>query len=676
MKPRFLLFALFILTGMMVSAQTFVYEDFSSGQMPPAGWTISGLPAQWSVSQSANAGGTAPEGMFTYVQGTTTTRLICPVVNTTGLTSVRLSFKHFYDWYSNPAPKLGVATRSSATGTWTSVWEVTPTANIGPETKDITISNADVGSATFQFCFYLNGNMYNLDYWYVDDVLLLNPLPKDAFLTTISQTPTHFSDPAEVKGTIMNVGLAPITDLDIVWRYDEKPNELYMTGFTGLNIQTLTTYDFTSAMLLNPPIGAHDITVWIGNVNGSKDDNQANDTLRKTVNKVCHSMARKPLFEEFTSSTCSPCAQFNSSFVPWCNQHENDITLLKYQMNWPGVGDPYYTEEGGVRRDYYGVTWVPWLECNGGFVNTDIGSVQAAYDQETAKIGMMSVASSHTLTGHVMTVNLTVLPFANFNGCHLYVAVYEKVTHNNVSTNGETSFEHVMMKMMPDAGGTGVNLTDRQPYTFTNTVDLTGTHVEEWTDLMVVTWIQDDNSREIYQSFYSVENGVFATEDRLSDIKVSGVSIPGFTSNSFDYVAILPGGTVTVPDVQGIPIDPNETVIVVPALTLPGTTTIDVFAQNNIAHNLYTVDLTFATGVPGVTATSVTAYPNPASDKVFIRGAENAQVSLISPSGVCVRNINNFTGTHIDLNGLEKGMYLLKIVRTDGQVVQKKIVVL
>ncbi|MEZ5197672.1 MAG: hypothetical protein R2764_15170 [Bacteroidales bacterium] len=37
------------------------------------------------------------------------------------------------------------------------------------------------------------------------------------------------------------------------------------------------------------------------------------------------------------------------------------MTLVKYQMNWPGVGDPYYTE-GGAERNYYGVSWVlGWL---------------------------------------------------------------------------------------------------------------------------------------------------------------------------------------------------------------------------------------------------------------------------------------------------------------------------
>jgi len=65
-------------------------------------------------------------------------------------------------------------------------------------------------------------------------------------------------------------------------------------------------------------------------------------------------------------------------------------------MNWPGAGDPYYTAEGGVRRDFYGVNAVPDLYCNGGAVATTVPDVQAAYDQALTQIGMMDIAATHT----------------------------------------------------------------------------------------------------------------------------------------------------------------------------------------------------------------------------------------------------------------------------------------
>lgn len=70
MKVKLLLISLLLSSSMLLFSQTYVWQDFAAGQMPPAGWSIDGYQAQWSVSASANAGGTAPEAMFTYIQAT------------------------------------------------------------------------------------------------------------------------------------------------------------------------------------------------------------------------------------------------------------------------------------------------------------------------------------------------------------------------------------------------------------------------------------------------------------------------------------------------------------------------------------------------------------------------------------------------------------------------------
>jgi hypothetical protein len=670
---KFFLFVLFCTASMLSFGQTFIWESFDSGQMPPTGWTIDGLPAQWTASNTNNAGGTAPEAKFTYTTGTYTTRLISPMIDLTGLTSVTFSFTHYYDWYANPAPKVGIATRSHS-GAWTSVYEITPTASFGPTSVNVTINNSDVGQSDFQVCVYLNGNMYNLNYYYCDNILLFNPLNLDAGLLTISTTPTYFADPVEVKGMIMNLGTTTINSAVINWQLDA--GVVHTSTFSGLALTTQNVYDFTCPDLMGASIGSHNLRVWISTVNGDIDDNQANDTLGKVVNRVCYVVPRVPFYEEFTSSTCSPCAQFNASFVPWCDSHDSLITLIKYQMNWPGSGDPYYTPEGGVRRDYYGVGFVPDLYTNGEEVATDITAVQAAYDMATQQIGMMKIATSHSLAGHVITVDATVLPFTNFTNCHVYIVVMEMVTYNNARTNGETSFEHVMMKMLPDANGTAVNFTDRVPFSIHQVADLSGTNIERWDDLIVGVFVQDDATKEVYQSAYTIENGVFNTEARLNNILVNLTPVPGFDPNTMTYTMILPGGTSTVPDITGIPMDPKETVIVIPCLTLPGTSTIDVFAENLITHNLYTVNFTFATGLNENKANDVSMYPNPSSGIIRIYGATHSTITIYSGNGLLCRTINDFTGPSLNLSDLPKGVYLLNIQKENNTVIRKKVVLL
>lgn len=119
----FLLAALVVVN--LSFGQVFLTQDFSSGLMPPTGWTLDGVPAQWSAAASAKAGGTAPEAKFSYINQNTTSRLVSPVIDLTGNPDVTLTFKYMYDHYSN-GPKIGVATRFG-TGAWTTVWEINPT---------------------------------------------------------------------------------------------------------------------------------------------------------------------------------------------------------------------------------------------------------------------------------------------------------------------------------------------------------------------------------------------------------------------------------------------------------------------------------------------------------------------------------------------------------------------
>jgi hypothetical protein len=343
-------------------------------------------------------------------------------------------------------------------------------------------------------------------------------------------------------------------------------------------------------------------------------------------------------------------------------------------MDWPGSGDPYYTAEGGDRKDYYGVIWVPWLITNGNFVNTDMGDVQSAFDEGIAKPGLMAIAATHTLSGTEMNVTASILPFANFTNLRVHVIVFEYKTTQNATSNGETEFHHVMMKMIPDAFGTTVDLTDRVSTVLNLSADLTGTNVEEYTDLGVLVLVQDYTTREIYQSAYSIENAVYNTEAHLSSIVVDGTALSGFDPNVFNYDYTIPGGTTTVPEVVGIPVDAKATVIVVPAYLIPGTTTIDVFGEDLVSHQIYSVNFAWAVGQNENTINPVKVYPNPSQGIVYIMGANHSRISVFSSSGVELTRYNDFTGSTLNLNFLPSGVYSLNIVKTDGSVINHKVV--
>ncbi len=263
-------------------------------------------------------------------------------------------------------------------------------------------------------------------------------------------------------------------------------------------------------------------------------------------------------------------------------------------MNWPGSGDPYYTAEGGVRKSFYGVTWVPWLVLNGNFTDTDISAVQNGYDNTLNRPGIASIVSSFTQNGTSMNINTTILPYYNLSNIKVFVAVFENKTTGNVGTNGETEFHHVMMKMVPDANGTSLSLTDRVPYVLNQSVNLAGTHVEDYNDLGVIVILQNNTTKEVYQSAYSLKNGAFANNSLLADLTIDGVTVPGFSPAQYVYNIELPYGTTEIPVVQATSADPGSSVIVLQSFTLPGTATVNVFAQNLQIQSNYSINFTVA----------------------------------------------------------------------------------
>lgn len=330
MKKIYILFAALVLASVSYG-QTYLLEDFGSGSMPPQGWSIDGLPNQWSSSPSNNAGGSAPEAKFTYINQNTTSRLVSPVIDLTGTTDVNLSFKYMYDWYAN-GPSIGVATRIGA-GAWTVAWQVSPTGNQGPKTQVVELSNVSVSN--FQFCIFITGNLYNVDYWFIDNIKLFTPLALDAGLSSVD-IPRYVQAGQEfdLKGVVSNEGSTPINSFRVTYTVDGGIEQSYTV--VGQNITLGNTYSFThpTAIVLQD-IGSHEIVTTVDNVNGGTDLDPSNNTLTKTVGAVTFVPTKKVLAEEATGTWCGWCVR-GICFM--------DYMAETYPETWIGVavhnGDP------------------------------------------------------------------------------------------------------------------------------------------------------------------------------------------------------------------------------------------------------------------------------------------------------------------------------------------------
>jgi hypothetical protein len=690
MKKIFTLISLFLITQLL-SGQSVLYQDFGANIMPPVGWSVEGNN-NWRISNSANAGGVAPEGKLTWTpQFVGMSRLISPQVNLSGAEKALLTFKYMIDHYSGNY-QIGVATRSN-NGPWNQAYVQTVTSNISARDMVIVIDNSDVGSSSFQFCLFFNGNSYNLNDWYFDNIELLIPAELDLAMVSID-VPSYFVDPQDVTGKVANMGLQPISSFDLNWQLDE--DEIFTKSYSGLNLAIGEEYNYLSDHVLNPDPGSYNLKVWVSNINNlGVDDVPENDLLEKIIGIPTQTVTRKPLFEEFTSSTCAPCATFNNNvFNAFTQQNADIITLIKYQMNWPGSGDPYYTAEGGVRRNYYGVSGVPSLFTDGRSTPTTAGGVNAALNTSLATPAFVVIEGQHIIEGTMVTAQANITSYVDLHNLTLHMVVIEKLTTGNVGTNGETSFKHVMMKMIPDAYGSNVSVESGVPHKLTLSVDMNGTFVEEMDDLKVVIFLQDDVTKNIFQSAYSLEVGAFiafdpepGSIDHFTDIDLyinfsQAVYMLGGSEITNDNV----GSILSLVDSQGnafpftASINSDKTEIMVdPEGLLDSFTTyyLTVEAVENmlgvptpITTNHFTTGI--HVGLDELRPTLLNIYPNPATNAVKVNfnlgQAGNTSIGLYDISGkqlqtfeLGYRKSGNHSFTFEPGLDLPAGVYVVKL---------------
>ena len=499
-KTLLFAFALLFATAAMAQTRTTYLEESFNGTSIPSGWSVVGAGTNnWSISGTDNAGGQANELHLNWSpQFSGISRFVSPVIDLSGVNSVVISFKHMLDYYESNAT-LGIATTSNGGSTWNQAWTQPFTTDaLGTITQ--LINTADVGSANFQFCIFYSGSSYNYDHWYFDDIKVFTLENLDVAVTSTTMPDIQGIGNLTVNLGVMNYGSTQVTSITASYEVDgAEPVEQTFT--VNLGSLATTSLNFTQPIALENP-GGYTVTMRVLQVNGQEDDIAENNTLVKAVSVPLDNVQRIPMIEHFSSSTCPPCVAVNNSMNTFCNNNPGRFTYTKYQMNWPGNGDPYYTAEGGVRRTYYGVSAVPFIELDGA---SNSGSVnQNVFNQHANQPGYFDVRGSFTTDGNTIHVIADVMPYVDVEA-RVYVSVNEKVTTGNVGTNGETSFHHVFMKMLPNAEGTTFAFTAAEMQRLEFTQNLSGTHVEEMSDLEVSIWVQNYGSKYVYNSHFAYE---------------------------------------------------------------------------------------------------------------------------------------------------------------------------
>ena len=159
---------------------TIYSEEFNGATFPP-GWNVvnGAASANWRISNSNNAGGTANEAHLEWTTGSHTSLwyLSSPAIDITGITNLQLSFKHHLNVFGT-ATSISIRLQTSLDGTtWTDQYsDINVPNDIPATTENVDISSLD-GNTTMYLRFRLSGDTFDFLDWYIDDIMITGDAP-------------------------------------------------------------------------------------------------------------------------------------------------------------------------------------------------------------------------------------------------------------------------------------------------------------------------------------------------------------------------------------------------------------------------------------------------------------------------------------------------------------------
>lgn len=261
-----------------------------------------------------------------------------------------------------------------------------------------------------------------------------------------------------------------------------------------------------------PEEGTYNLQLWVENLNGKP---VVSDTLKGLIEITSMEyFNRNTLMEVFSSSTCSGCPMVNlaikkASDSIYRSDLSSQLSIVKYQMDFPGPNDPCVTSESLYRGSFYGVTSIPHVNINGEKINTEwsdfTSRLPGFINEEFVKKTPVGLSAKMNRKGQEFEVSVEVSRAIPLKNNVLYVIFTEDSLHHEPQSNGETEFFHVARKLMPDAYGQNLpdDKTGKEEYTFTYTFDMVQPKIFSSLDgVSAVIFVQDTETGEILQSLH------------------------------------------------------------------------------------------------------------------------------------------------------------------------------
>ena len=453
--------------------------------------------------------------------------LIFPQMDLTNYSTIFFTADFFYFQlsYQGAQESLSFVYRNNEAESWNVLQAIEPN-NITGSWETRTFDLSEISGSSVQLGIHYNDGAGWTFGCGLDDIIIYEPASVEAELTSLDITEyVQIPNTVSISGTITNLGLETITSLEIMWSDGE--NE-YSEIISGINIPTLGSYNFThSDEFASSTEGNTNITVTVVSVNSTSDSDQSNNSLSSSITSLEQFVNKVPLYEHFTSNTCPPCASFNPGFQTLLdnnqvNSSSNKVNTIKYQVNFPGVGDESYNSDVAARVTHYGINGVPSPLIDG----ISASGNQQELDNASENPGLVTISGEFEVNGNEVNINVDVESFVNTNA-KLHIAVVEKEYDNMQGTNGEVEFYQVLRKLLPSSNGTPLSLSSgstesvETSYNF-NVGNVTQNTFNLWEGIencQVIAFVEDNNKTIMQSAFIGNLSNISETKN-INQVKI------------------------------------------------------------------------------------------------------------------------------------------------------------
>jgi hypothetical protein len=257
------------------------------------------------------------------------------------------------------------------------------------------------------------------------------------------------------------------------------------------------------------------------------------------------------LLEQFSNSSCPPCAQSSPQVYNYANNNPEKAVAIAYHTGFPYSNDSMYLEnpvEANQRVNFYSIGGVPHTIMDGNVfnggtnsflnnINSNINNRMAVNSQYTITTTGVSL-SNNQLSGTFQFNSLSATNADENLIAHLVVIeknVLKSSYASSPGNNSQTQYGYVMRKMLPNANGTALinkdlNGTDEINFNWTIA------NIKNESEIRIVAFVQNIDTKEVYQSqLFEVNNetvGFANTSSQYNEIHI----FPNPSNGSFSLV--------------------------------------------------------------------------------------------------------------------------------------------